>query len=268
MAHALRCPRCGEEQRLLGRQDGSAGGPEGIVVECLGCGHTWPRGVRPCATCGGTEVVDRRQTMTRTPRGNQLAVIGTRTIRLCTRCDTEALAASLAHNRPVPDGYAARYRYETGPRSPGERESGGGQQTSASTPLATPAAEPAPATREAATADRGDGTAPSPRPARRRPAPTPPAAPAIVRQAVAESLEAGVEADPTVVVLLGVQLGTVTRLDEVDDPQVWERVWAWVASTWPDPDSQSGQRARQTVTALLAHWRERGWLTRVPADGA
>lgn len=123
MAHALRCPGCGEEQRLVGRQDESAGGPEGIVVDCLACGHTWPRGVRPCATCGGTDVVDRPQTMTRTPRGNQLAVIGTRTIRLCTRCDAEALRASLTHNQPVPDGYAARYRYET---SPGEHGAGEG----------------------------------------------------------------------------------------------------------------------------------------------
>lgn len=267
MANSLRCPRCGEEERLLGRHDESSGGPEGIVVECLACRLSWPRGVRPCASCGGTDVVDRPQTMTRTPRGNQLAVIGTRTIRLCARCDVQALQASLAHNQPVPDGYAARYRHETGPGDQAGEQDAGRAERPRSAPAA-PAAESQPRPPVVGPTHRRERGGPSPARARRTSQPAEPAAPTTVRQAVGQSLEEGVEADPTVVVLLGAQLGASTRLSEVDDPQAWTRVWSWVTSTWPDPDSPAGRRARQTITGLLTHWRERGWLTRVPTDSA
>jgi transposase len=46
MASELRCPACGETERLHGRSTAA-----GIVLTCESCGHKWPRDDTPrCRT--------------------------------------------------------------------------------------------------------------------------------------------------------------------------------------------------------------------------
>jgi hypothetical protein len=101
MAEAMRCPSCGETERLAGTP--VAGD---IEVSCQACGHQWLRGSPRCRGCGGGDVVTKLRLMTRHPRGNQLAVVGHRQVPLCPRCDADVVQGG--DGRLVPEGYVSR----------------------------------------------------------------------------------------------------------------------------------------------------------------
>ncbi len=91
------CPACGEGERLTGNRAGAI-----IHLECLTCGETWDRNPTPtCPRCGGTDMQAVPKAIVEKSRGTQLSVVGTRTIHLCSSCDSEILEA-YHRNRPNP----------------------------------------------------------------------------------------------------------------------------------------------------------------------
>jgi rubredoxin len=101
MARSFVCPECGDSERLKGSQS-----PEGIRIRCDACGHEWLRDSEPerCATCGGTDLVRRRQALTQYSRGTQLSIVGMGEIMLCHACDAEMVEWS-GNSRAVPFSY-------------------------------------------------------------------------------------------------------------------------------------------------------------------
>lgn len=80
----LRCSACGETEALRGERR-----PDAIVVTCQRCGHSWQRDLRPsCRTCGRTNLVMVQQPILEKVRGNQMSVVGTRTVQRCPACDS------------------------------------------------------------------------------------------------------------------------------------------------------------------------------------
>jgi len=75
------------------------------------------------------------------------------------------------------------------------------------------------------------------------------------------------DADGTVLLLLGTELGPATRLNELDAPTTGARLEAWVERTFGTRRGEVHGTARRTVIAAVDHWRERGWLTGDPAAG-
>lgn len=97
----IACPRCGEDEQIQGRPT-----PDGISITCEVCEAVWLRnGDRQCATCGGSSIVIRPMTLTQYSRGTQLSVVGWRDTPLCTSCDADALAKSVASAAPIAAGY-------------------------------------------------------------------------------------------------------------------------------------------------------------------
>lgn len=91
------CPACGEAEDLRGERSGDV-----ITLQCVACGHVWPRDLVPrCETCGGEDVEAVPLAILEKGRGTQLSIIGTRTIHLCYSCDAAALA-TFHKNRPNP----------------------------------------------------------------------------------------------------------------------------------------------------------------------
>ena len=254
MAVTPSCPRCGERDDLHGRPDG-----EDIRLACGRCGHAWLRGVSPCATCAGTDVVQRPQSMTRTPRGNQLAIIGTRSIALCQTCDADVLLASLRRNQPVPEGYVAAYRH---PRDhAGEHQPAPSRARTPAAPAPVPVTTPPSRPRTAAVR--------SPQRSSPAAAPAAPAAPTdpTIRQAVAAVMEAREDLDATTVLLFSTHLGTTTRLSTLDHVTGTAALTSWVEATWPDATTVRGRMSRATLRALIDDWRTRGWLEHDIAAG-
>jgi hypothetical protein len=249
------CPHCGEEQRLTGRPDGA-----GIRVTCEVCETTWRRGEPRCKGCGRTGGVPHRQVMTRTPRGNQLAVVGHREIVLCPVCDADAVAA--ARTAAVPEHYVSVF---LAGRAPDREE----QRAEAGPPRA---AIPAPDTSPPDVAERDSEAAPA---ARARPEargavrpPTPPSASAsaqpTIRQAVEDFMTAHPGSDSLALLLVGRQLGPSLRVSGLDEPERVQALRAWVDDTWPDVDRN--RVARATVAGLVGHCHSRGWTTTTADD--
>ncbi len=92
------CPECGEAEDLRGvRRD-----DEAIDLQCVACGHEWPRDLTPrCGTCSGTDLQPVPLAIVEKGRGTQLSVVGTRTIHLCYQCDADTIAR-WHKNRPNP----------------------------------------------------------------------------------------------------------------------------------------------------------------------
>ena len=93
----VRCPQCGEQEKLSGRRvDGD------ILLTCHTCDYDGPRTAkRRCATCGGADVVERPRALVERSRGTQLSVVGYTTAVLCRSCDAGDLAAALAHGGAI-----------------------------------------------------------------------------------------------------------------------------------------------------------------------
>lgn len=93
----LSCPGCGEADDLSGNQNG-----DWITVTCGTCGVSWNRDPSPrCPICGGDDLQEVPLAIVEKGRGTQLSVVGTRTVRLCSACDADALAR-YHRNRPNP----------------------------------------------------------------------------------------------------------------------------------------------------------------------
>ena len=244
MSEELRCPVCGESERLTGAELA-----DDIEVTCGACGHRWLRGSPRCRACGGDEVVTRVGLMTRHPRGNQLAVVGHREVPLCPRCDAEALREG---ERIVPEGYVSRFvfgRDTPRPTRPAQRGAQPPAATRTPSPPRTRPRDPRPAggqPRQTTSAPRSD-------------APT-------VRQAIETFLRSEPAADALTMVMLGQHLGPATRLRTLDEPAAKEELASWFGATW---DVQPEGRRTAAGAALLAavdHWRGHGWLATDPVD--
>ena len=97
MSHAIECPNCGEDERLLGTRDG-----ETIRVRCEACGLGWDRDLAPsCPTCGSTEVRPAFQAIGEKSRGTQLSMQSARLIHLCPTCDAGRLNDYHRTNSPL-----------------------------------------------------------------------------------------------------------------------------------------------------------------------
>ncbi|GAA1917521.1 hypothetical protein GCM10009716_28230 [Streptomyces sodiiphilus] len=274
MAHALTCPSCGETEELHGEPH------EGdIRVRCARCGAVWMRGEPVCATCGGAEIVERPQAMTRHSRGTQLSIIGWRQLPLCRTCDAEALRASITENVAVPDSYVSAALHAPGSASGPAGSARDEEDAGAPAPSAGPR-PPAkgrtpstvkPEARSAVSAQRPSGTAKAPaakRPVRRgRPQPAPTAVPT-VRQAIQAFLSEGSgDLDHTAMLLLGTHLGSYQRLDVLEGERAREALTEWFAGHWGEPGTPAEQGARATVCRAMDFWGARGWLSSDPAAG-
>ena len=86
------CPRCGEEESLLGRREGPPG-DETITVTCGSCDLEWERDLTPrCPTCGSDAVRPALQSIVEKSRGTQLSIQSLRVVHLCPDCDAGQLA--------------------------------------------------------------------------------------------------------------------------------------------------------------------------------
>jgi hypothetical protein len=248
MSAAQVCAACGEDEQLHGEPvDGD------IAVTCLSCGATWMRGAARCNTCGGQDIVSRPQPMSRHPRGNQLAIIGWRELPLCQTCDAEVLTASLASNRPVPEGYVSACLFtlqelgQTQQRRPAPTQSGSGSKRPS---------------RDAAKSN--STTSPSPLPQHQRAAParrTTPSAPPTLRQAIEAYLSSTPSAaDSVTLLMLGSHLGPSTRLNELDASDTPGNLTAWFMQLWDDKNPDRRAIARSTVLGAIDYWRSQDWI--------
>ncbi|WP_151484090.1 hypothetical protein [Streptomyces albicerus] len=258
MAGVAECPSCGEGEELRGEPcEGD------IRVTCLSCGAQWMRGAPRCAGCGGQDIVERPQAMTRHSRGTQLSIIGWREVPLCRTCDAEVLETSIAQNTPVPGDYVSNCLY-----GPGQRPSMGPAPRPAptATPAPRPATQPAPAAKPAKRPARPAGPPAQPWATRSRPRPVAPSVVPTVRQAIAAFLaEASGEVDHTAMLVLGTHLGSHERLGVLDKPDAADSLAAWCDGHWGDRNSAAAQRALGTILRAVDFWGARGWLASDPA---
>ncbi|MHC0430964.1 hypothetical protein ACX6XY_12350 [Streptomyces sp. O3] len=259
MAGELRCPSCGEREELRGEPtDGD------IRVTCLRCQARWMRGAPRCAGCGGADIVERPQAMTRHSRGTQLSIIGWRQTPLCRACDADAVATSIEQNVPVPGDYVpvCLCGDGTAPAPPASAP-----EPARAAPARTPAPErkaPAPAQKAPAARRKAAGSAKSAAP-RGVPRTAQAAAPT-VRQAIAAFLgEASGQADATAMLLLGTHLGSHNRLAVLEEPGAADDLADWCDGHWADRGSDQARRALGTICRAVDFWGARGWLASDPA---
>ena len=97
----IACPRCGEEEALLGRREGPPG-EEAITVTCESCALEWVRDLTPrCPSCGSTAVRPALRSIVEKSRGTQLSIHSLRVVHLCPACDAEQLAEWNRGNTPL-----------------------------------------------------------------------------------------------------------------------------------------------------------------------
>jgi hypothetical protein len=254
MSGELRCPSCGESERLAGTR-----ADDDIEVTCQTCGHRWLRGSPRCRACGGDEVVTGMRLMTRQPRGNQLAVVGHREVPLCPRCDAEALRDG---GRLVPEGYVSRFlfgRDDPRPVQPARRS------TKASAPGGPRSEVPSgssPAPSSGSSSARTPHATPQPS---KDAEPAAPVRVPTVRQAIESFLEATPSAEPLTMVMLGRHLGPSARLEELDHPGKQQQLERWFSTTWGTRPDDRRAAAAASLTGAVDHWREQGWLSGDPA---
>lgn len=81
MAIEIRCPQCGEGERLKGERTGRQ-----IFVTCQACDHRWERHSDQCPSCGKRSLIPRRIPLLQKARGTQQSIIGYRMGRDCRSC--------------------------------------------------------------------------------------------------------------------------------------------------------------------------------------
>tara|TARA_B100000745_G_scaffold292672_1_gene233781 strand:+ start:989 stop:1321 length:333 start_codon:yes stop_codon:yes gene_type:complete len=95
------CPRCGEEESLVGRREGPPG-DETITVTCGSCDLEWVRDLTPrCPACGSDAVRPALQSIVEKSRGTQLSIQSLRVVHLCPECDAGQLAVWNRSNTPL-----------------------------------------------------------------------------------------------------------------------------------------------------------------------
>ena len=98
MRNDIRCPACGEAERLEGR-------PAGRVIEltCRGCGTTWERDpTSRCPSCGSSDLIEVPKRVVEKVRGDQMSVVGFVRVHLCRSCDAELVERFLSAREPLP----------------------------------------------------------------------------------------------------------------------------------------------------------------------
>ncbi len=267
------CPSCGEAEALSGRP--VAGD---IEISCAVCRTTWLRGDPRCKGCGGTAGVAQRQLMTRTPRGNQLAVVGHREVTLCPSCDEAALAAT--HASALPESYVSVFLFgrrgatPARPRMPSGEALGTGRQVGdprtdddrESVARAAPApSEPTPPHPTPPHPTPPHPTPPHPTPPHLAPPQPTVAIPVVVpnptaRQAIEAYLTAVPGGDSLTMLMLGRHLGSSRRLRDLEDPAEGERLSRWLDETWGTAESSRREAARTALRDVLAYWQRQGWV--------
>ncbi len=240
----IECPTCGESEDLSGSP-----AADDIEITCGACGAVWRRGDPRCKGCGAPGGVPRRQVMTRTPRGNQVAVVGHREVVLCRSCDADVVAES--SSAPVPEGYVSVFLF--GRDLPETRTAAAEPR-----PAVTPA--PAPAARAQARPTTSKRAEPPPPPDTRHPAPPRALAEPTARQAIEAHLEADAGADSLTMLMLGRHLGPSRRIRDLDQRAEQERLRRWFDETWSQADPGRREAARAALADALTLWRARGWL--------
>ncbi|MDK1473798.1 hypothetical protein QNO07_10260 [Streptomyces sp. 549] len=285
----VECSSCGETDDLRGAPEAGD-----IRITCGSCGAHWLRGGPRCATCGGGDLVERPQAMTRHSRGTQLSIIGWQQVPLCRVCDAAALRTSIADNVPLPHTYVAAALRDaspdtrppaTGPARPADAPARPGPRTRSAPaepqpapPSKTPktpqaaqaaqAAQPPAAGATGATRPTGGGATRQPGgPPARRPGTRPPAgAVPTVRQAIQAFLtESSGDVDHTALLLLGTHLGSASRLSVLEERQAAADLATWAADRWPDRQAAARSRALDTLCRAVDFWGARGWLASDPA---
>ena len=227
------CPTCGETEDLSGRP-----AADDIEVTCGSCGGSWLRGDPRCKGCGALGGIPQRQVMTRTPRGNQVAVVGHREVVLCPSCDAGAVIAAAA--TPVPEGYVSVFLF-------------GLQVPTDPTPRAPEPATPRPA-------PSTSSAPPQPVPPATGPSSPAPLRDPTVRQAIEAHLTAEPGGDSLTMLMLGRHLGPARRVRSLDDPAEQQRLQEWFDRTWSTRDPGRRDAARTALADALEHWRGRGWI--------
>ncbi|GAB2730959.1 hypothetical protein [Nocardioides pakistanensis] len=240
------CPACGETERLRGQRDGDQ-----IKVTCEACGHSWVRGQLTCRTCGGHDIVHRPQPMSRTPRGNQVAIVGWREVALCRSCDAEVAAESLGKNRPVPENYVPKATLNPATVTPTRPPEGSKKPQ--------PGAPPPPRTTNRPARTSNTPATPPPRSPKQEPARKP--ADPTARQAIEAYLTAaGADADSLTMLMLGSHLGPASRLSDLGRDGAPDALRRWFDGTWPSSNPRRAA-ALASVRAALGHWADQGWIT-------
>ncbi|MGP4027367.1 hypothetical protein [Actinomadura sp. 3N407] len=117
MSRNIACPHCGEEENLAGRP-----GPDGILIICEACGASFPRDAAvSCATCGGTDLVQRPRALTQFSRGTQLSITSWNQALLCSSCDA-AMVARSSEGKPIPPHYQPAAAFKRDPESPDDTQ--------------------------------------------------------------------------------------------------------------------------------------------------
>ena len=98
MVSNIRCPACGEDERLSGERSADV-----ITISCESCGATWERDPSAtCPRCGGKDLVSAPRSVVEKVRGDQITVVGYERVPLCRRCDAESLAKLIRSRAPLP----------------------------------------------------------------------------------------------------------------------------------------------------------------------
>ena len=236
-----KCPGCGEADALHGSPVA-----DDIEITCGSCGLTWLRGARRCAACGGNDIVDLPQVMTRRPRGNQVAIVGRRQVPLCRTCDRAAVDSYFATNRPVAENYASV--------------------------AVLGSIAPDPEVDQPRRARPRTGRPPRPSGHGVAPAQPSPAAGAIqpehptVRHGIESALGVTPGLDSLALVLLGRFLGPARRLEDVERDVSAQELAEWFQQTWGGGAGAARESALAAVTAVFAHWLDVGWIEKDASD--
>lgn len=93
----VKCPACGEQEKLRGTREGDL-----IGLVCESCDHRWSRDPRPrCPTCGSLDVRPVPKAVMEKGRGLQRSIVGTVTVHLCPECDRDAWERHQASRAPL-----------------------------------------------------------------------------------------------------------------------------------------------------------------------
>ncbi len=229
-----RCPTCDESESLRGRPV-----DDDIELTCLTCDTTWLRGPLACRGCGRLDSVSALQLIRRTTRGNQLAIVGRKELKLCPVCDEAMVTSSLHAQSPVPEDYTSIF-ISGFPPPPTER----------------PPSPPEPAKRHQPTSAPVPTEAPTP-PARSTEAAT---ERPTVRQATERFLSAQPDHDSTALIMLGAHLGPARRLADLKGDDAADELADWFTRTYRGAADDRRETARGTIIAIVDHWLSEKWL--------
>lgn len=92
---AVRCPRCGEDEQLVGAPVGDS-----LALTCQTCGHTWDRDTRAvCRLCGSEDVEGiPTSTLEEAGRAGVRTPSGIRLVHYCWSCQGNDVTSSA----PIP----------------------------------------------------------------------------------------------------------------------------------------------------------------------